>query len=77
MQRLCIFRKKVHASERRWSRLVIPGAQLPYFVAMQQELHIPGDFHLWVTGRDGAQAWRWGCRMSVQVRGVAMPELCQ
>ena len=74
MQRLCIFSKKVHASERRWSRLVIPGAQVPHFEAMQRELRTSGDFQLWVlrsgsgSGSGGAQAWRWGCRMSVQVK---------
>jgi hypothetical protein len=77
MQRLCIFSKKVHASKRRWSRLVIPGAQVPHFEAMQRELRTSGDFQLWVMGSGGgsgggggggAQDWRWGCRMSVQVK---------
>ena len=63
MQRLCIFSKTVHASERRWNQLVIPGAQVPHFEAMQRELCTGGDLQLWVTGSGGggnAQAWRLG-----------------
>lgn len=34
--RLCILSKLVHASERQWCRLVIPGAVLKLWQAMQR-----------------------------------------
>ena len=63
---LCILSKQVHASERRWNRLVIPSAQLPHFQHMQAELNAEGsDFQIYVRDASGS-TWRWCCRMVVQ-----------
>lgn len=64
-----ILQKLVHASERQWARLVIPGKQVPHFTAMQAELKALGqDISIFVRDAPpGTRTWRWMCRMTVQV----------
>ncbi|KAI7837828.1 hypothetical protein COHA_008316 [Chlorella ohadii] len=65
--RLCILSKLVHASERQWCRLVIPGAVLKLWQAIQREIKAAGsDFTIIAQSADGTRAWRFGARMTVQ-----------
>ncbi|KAL4436729.1 hypothetical protein ABPG75_003868 [Micractinium tetrahymenae] len=71
-ERILILKKSVHPSERQWSRLVVPGAQVHFFQAIQAspraELKAAGkDINLYIKDYGPTpRTWRWLFRMTVQ-----------
>ena len=68
--RLCILSKLVHASERQWCRLVIPGAVMKLWQAMQR-VRLPGWVWGWVLG--GPAGGCWGAVGGGWVQGGVAP----